>query len=101
MVKLAFISLTILIINTPFGYWRANVKKYSIQWIFAIHIPVLIGITERIISHLEFSWTTLPVFILVFFIGQLIGSKIYHFMKDIKHFPVSSCLVMDCLRYCH
>ena len=74
MVKLALISFTILIINMPFGYWRANVKKYSLQWILAIHIPVLIGIIERIVSHLEFSWITLPVFILVFFIG--------HFLED-------------------
>ena len=98
--KLLFISITILIINTPFGYWRSNVKKFSWQWILAIHIPVLIGIAERIISHLEFSWSTLPVFVIAFFAGQFIGSKLHHYMKEIKNYPVSSCFIMDCMRNC-
>lgn len=98
--KVFFIALTILIINTPFGYWRANVKKFSKQWVLAIHIPVIIGIAERIASHLEFSWASLLVFVAVFFLGQYAGGKIYQYMKDFKHYPVTSCLCIDYFRFC-
>jgi hypothetical protein len=39
--KLALIALLTFGVNLPFGYWRANVKKFSLHWILAIHIPVV------------------------------------------------------------
>ena len=98
--KLLIIALSVFLINVPFGYWRANVSKFSFQWILAIHIPVLIIILERIVSHLGFAWITYPVFIAAFFFGQLLGVRLYHFMKEKKHFAVSSCFFMDCFRNC-
>ncbi len=38
--KLIIVSIIVFSINIPFGYWRANVKKFSLQWILAVHIPV-------------------------------------------------------------
>ncbi|MEZ5082017.1 MAG: hypothetical protein R2750_00965 [Bacteroidales bacterium] len=96
--KVLLVLLTIFVINTPFGYWRANVKKYSLQWILAIHIPVIVGIFERIVSHISFSWVGFPIFIAVFFLGQFTGGRIYNYMKEIKHYPVSSCLLVDCYK---
>ena len=98
--KLAIILITVVVLNIPFGYWRSNVRKFSLQWILAIHIPVILGIMERLASHLEFSWATLPLFVLAFLTGQYLGFKVYHFMKDIRFFHVSSCFVMDCWRNC-
>lgn len=98
--KLIIISFTVLLINFPFGYWRANVGKYSFQWALSIHIPILIVILERILGHLGFGWITYPVMILAFFFGQYFGSKLYHYLKIKRHFAVSSCIFMDCLRNC-
>ncbi|OQX79700.1 MAG: hypothetical protein B6D61_03140 [Bacteroidetes bacterium 4484_249] len=98
--KLIIVSITVLIINIPFGYWRENVKKYSLQWILAIHVPVVLVILERILSHLGYAWFTFPFIIIAFFTGQYLGTKIFDYLKYKKHYNVSSCLVMDCIRNC-
>ena len=72
---LLIISVLIFIINLPFGYWRGSVKKYSLRWFLAIHIPVPIIVLIRIYSGIGFDWYTYPVFITAFFLGQLAGSR--------------------------
>jgi hypothetical protein len=101
MIRLTIIAIIVLVINIPFGYWRANVKTFSLQWFLAIHIPVLLVIALRFISGIGFAWYTYLFLVAGFFIGQQMGSVI---IKGIgKHYNhVSSCLVMDlyrCLRF--
>jgi len=50
--KILFASLFVLVLNIPFGYWRANVKRFSLGWVFAIHIPVPFIIVFRIFTEL-------------------------------------------------
>ncbi|RKZ66187.1 MAG: hypothetical protein DRQ44_07075 [Gammaproteobacteria bacterium] len=71
--KLILLSLIILVVNIPFGYWRARVDRFSWRWFLAIHIPVLIVIALRLVSHLGFAWYTYVVFVTAFFFGQKIG----------------------------
>ncbi len=97
MVKLIIISILVLIFNIPFGYWRANVKSYSLQWFLSVHIPVPIIIALRIFSHIGFSWYTYLFLVLAFFIGQKLGSVIYKYFE--KNEIVSSCLIMDLKRF--
>ena len=98
MIRLIVICIVIIFINIPFGYWRANVKKFSIQWVLAVHIPVPIIIAIRILTEIGFIWYTYIFLVTAFFIGQKIGSIIYHYLK--KYDKVSSCLVMDLTRLC-
>jgi hypothetical protein len=74
--KLILISLIVLIVNIPFGYWRASVDRFSWRWFLAIHIPVLFVIGLRLASHLGFAWYTYVVMITAFFLGQKIGGLI-------------------------
>ena len=30
----------VLVLNLPFGFWRSRVKKFSVPWFLAIHLPV-------------------------------------------------------------
>jgi len=99
MFKLILISVIVLLINIPFGYWRANVKKLSWQWILAIHVPVIIVISLRLLSHLGFAWYTYVVLVTVFFLGQQFGGLIIRRTRKVCD-HVSSCMVMDLLR-CH
>jgi len=99
-IHLIFVALIVIVFNIPFGYWRANVKKFSLQWILAIHVPVPFVIIERILSGIGFAWITYPILIIVFFLGQFIGVKLYLFLKNNKHYPVTSCFIMDCYRNC-
>ena len=96
--KVFLVALIVLLLNIPFGYWRGNVKKFSLQWALAIHVPIPFIIFLRIYSGMGFELYTYPVMILVFFLGQYAGTKIYSKRKLLGLQPVSSCLVMDVVR---
>lgn len=93
MIKLAIISIVILILNIPFGYWRANVQRFSFQWFLSVHIRVLFIVALRIFSDIGFSWYTYIFLVSAFFIGQKLGSQIRNSLEKIE--ILSSCLVMD------
>jgi hypothetical protein len=97
MGKFFLIGLTVIIINIPFGYWRANVRRFSLQWFLAVHIPVVFVIALRLASHLGFTWYSYVVLVTAFFLGQQFGSLINKRLKRIC-VNVSSCLVMDLVR---
>jgi hypothetical protein len=90
--------LIMIFINIPFGYWRVNVKRFSAQWITAIHIPVLIVVVLRFYTDIGFELYTFPVIITAYFLGQFLGSKIYIRRVALELEPVTSCLVMDVYR---
>jgi F0F1-type ATP synthase membrane subunit a len=75
-VNLWVVSLIVFLINLPFGYWRAGVKKFSRQWMLSIHLPVPFVIALRIYSGLGWAFITFPVLIGAFFLGQLSGGLI-------------------------
>jgi hypothetical protein len=93
--KLFYISILVFVFNIPFGYWRNNVKKFSLQWILAIHLPVPFVIALRFMSGLGFQFVTYPVLVGGFFAGQFVGSIIHSWrMKNFK-LPLTSCMVCD------
>ena len=95
--KILIVSLVVFILNVPFGYWRVNVKKYSWQWVFAIHIPVPIIIALRVYAEIGFQWQTYLFLVSAFFLGQKVGA-ISHVWYLKKYRRVSSCLIMDVSR---
>jgi hypothetical protein len=97
MITLLLISLLVFLINIPFGYWRSNVRAFSLQWFLAIHIPVPFIILLRIVSEVGFAWYTYLFLVAAFFLGQKTGSVI---MRRTHRFcqHASSCMVMDLLR---
>jgi hypothetical protein len=99
MSKLLFAGLVVFIINIPFGYWRANVRRYSLQWFLAIHIPVPFIISLRFVTHLGFAWFTYVVLVTAFFLGQQTGSLIIRKVRRV-YANVTSCMVMDLVRLC-
>ena len=62
----------ILLINIPFGYWRANSRRFSWQWILGVHVPVPIAIGLRVLLF-GWMWLLVPVFVAAYSLGQLIG----------------------------
>ena len=71
------VALIVFLFNLPFGYWRASVRKFSVQWILSIHMPVPLVIALRIFSGLGWQLITFPVVIGAFFGGQLVGGRVY------------------------
>ncbi len=96
--KLFEAAVIVFLFNVPFGYWRANVKKFSMQWALAIHVPVPFVIGLRFLLGLGFAFITYPVLVGAFFTGQLLGSKLHNHWKDSLDFPVTSCMACDIIR---
>jgi hypothetical protein len=71
-----WIAAIVLLLNMPFGYWRASAKRFSSQWIFAVHVPVPMIVALRIYSGLGWRLATFPVLIGAFCLGQFIGGRL-------------------------
>lgn len=97
MEKLLLIALVVFILNIPFGYWRANVKKFSFQWFLAIHMPVLLIIGIRLATHLGFAWYTYIALVTAFFLGQQVGGLVIKWLRNTCN-NVTSCLIVDLYR---
>jgi len=65
------------IVNLPFGYWRASLKKLSFKWFVAIHLPIPFVVLFRFIFHLGFQLYTYPFLVAAFFFGQFVGARYY------------------------
>ncbi len=87
---LAFVYL----FNLPFGYWRANIKKLTKEWMVAVHLPVPVIVALRIIYGVDI--VLIPLFVLTFFLGQFSGGKVRSILKNIA--PLTSCLIWDLIR---
>ncbi len=90
-------ALIVFLFNLPFGYWRGNVRKFSLQWALAIHIPVPFVIALRILGNLGFKFITYPILVGAFFGGQFAGKWVYKKLKE-NYGTISSCLFVDLYR---
>jgi len=96
-IKLTIISVIIFIMNIPFGYWRSNVKKFSLQWFLAVHVPIPFIVLLRIFSEIGFVWYTYPLLVGSFFLGQRYGSYLRTQMLG-RYGRVSSSIFTDLIR---
>lgn len=71
------VAALVALVNIPFGFWRAGVRKFSPAWFVAVHAPVPVAIGLRFASGLGFQWSTLPLFVAAFFGGQWIGGRLH------------------------
>jgi len=76
MHSLWVVALAVLAINIPFGFWRAGVRRFSLPWFLAVHIPVPIVVGLRVLSGVGWRFITFPVLIGSFFLGQLLGGRL-------------------------
>ena len=97
--KLWIAAIIVFVFNVPFGYWRANVKKFSLGWVLSIHVPVPFVIALRLLSGLGFAFITYPVLVGAFFLGQFSGKKLSVRLDKLNYFNVSSCLPCDFKKY--
>jgi hypothetical protein len=69
-------AIVVFFINIPFGYWRSRVRKFSAQWILAIHMPVPFVIACRLLLGLGWHLSTIPILVAAFCAGQFAGGKL-------------------------
>lgn len=69
-----YLIVAAVLINVPFGYFRAGHRRLSWQWLLAIHAPVPLVIVLRLLSH--HGWGIVPLLIAGAVIGQLAGGTL-------------------------
>ncbi len=74
--KLLFVGLAVLLLNLPFGFWRGSTRKFSPAWFLAVHLPIPGVVLLRLKSGLGFHWTTYPVMVGAYFLGQFLGARL-------------------------
>jgi len=76
MELLYILSFLIFLFNIPFGFWRENCKKFSVNWFLSIHLPIPFIILARFLFNIPYSWESFFFFVIAFFLGQFLGKKI-------------------------
>ena len=70
------VAAGVLVLNIPFGSWRAGVRKFSLQWILAVHLPIPFVVALRIFSGLGWSPVSFPFVIAAYLTGQYLGAAL-------------------------
>jgi len=73
MSNLLIVATGVVLINVPFGFWRAGVPKFSLPWFLAVHGPVPLVVALRLLFHIGFGITSFPVLVGMYFSGQYVG----------------------------
>jgi hypothetical protein len=74
--RLLAVAAATVVLNLPFGFWRASVRKFSPAWFLAVHAPVPLIVALRLASGLGWRLITFPILVGAFLGGQLIGGRI-------------------------
>jgi len=74
--RLLLAAVAVILLNLPFGYWRAGLRKRSARWFVAIHAPVPLVVAVRLVLGLGFAWSTIPVLVAAFGLGQWLGGRL-------------------------
>jgi len=75
----------ISLINVPFGFWRAGLRRLSLPWFAAVHLPVPVAIGLRLAAGLPWRLKTLPLFVGAFFVGQFLGGVLRSVQRAWRH----------------
>ncbi len=75
-INLIIAAILVFILNLPFGYWRAHLRKMSFWWFASIHIPIPFVVWIRYGFDIGFALYSYPIFIVAFFSGQYLGGFI-------------------------
>ena len=71
------VALLVFVINLPFGYWRASVRKLSRQWFLAVFfLPVPLMIALRMYSGRGLNLTTYSAVAVAYCLGQFVGGRL-------------------------
>ncbi len=73
---LLLVAALVVLLNLPFGFWRAGTRRFSWPWLLAVHAPVPLVVALRLSSGLGWRLYTFPVMIGAYFTGQFLGGRI-------------------------
>ena len=91
------VALLTFIVNIPFGYWRAKLRRLSKEWFLAVHLPVPLIVIFRLLLGVHLNIPTVAVFVVAFFLGQRLGIVINKLVEK-KLGETSKNMFADLLR---
>lgn len=80
--NLLIVALLVVILNVPFGFWRAGLRKFSFSWFLAVHAPVPAVVGLRFLFGLALSLATFPVLVTAYFMGQFLGAQLRKGLRE-------------------
>jgi hypothetical protein len=75
------VALLVFVINLPFGYWRASVRRLSTRWFLALCLPLFSVIALGIFSVINLKLMSFPVIVVACCLGQFVGGKLRHIIQ--------------------
>jgi len=73
---LYLLAIAVLLVNLPFGYWRAGTTRFSRPWFLAVHAPVPLVVALRLSWGIAWGVGNLPMLMGAYFLGQMIGGRV-------------------------
>ena len=75
MIRILEVAGVVLLLNLPFGYLRAGVKRFSVPWFVAVHagIPLVVGL--RLLTDVGWRMATFPLFVGAYAAGHFLGGQ--------------------------
>jgi hypothetical protein len=67
------VAVGVLVLNIPFGFWRVGVRKFSVPWFLAVHLPIPCIVALRLYSGLGWSLASFPFVMGAYVTGQYLG----------------------------
>lgn len=74
--SIILMAVITFLLNLPMGYWRQGVRKFSWQWVVAIHAMVPVIILMRRMMDIGFVWWTFLITVPCYFGGQFVGARL-------------------------
>ena len=65
-----------LLVNVPFGFWRAGARKFSLVWFMGVHAPIPFIVAIRLLAGVGWHLKTFPLFVVAYFGGQCVGGAL-------------------------
>jgi hypothetical protein len=71
----------VFVVNLPFGYWRASVRRLSGRWLLALLLPAPLVVALGIYSGRGFGLKTCFAVAVAYLLGQFVGGKLRHVIQ--------------------
>ena len=75
------LALLVFLLNLPFGYWRASVRRLSTQWFLAVFLPAPAIVALRIYSGHDFGLKTYFAVAVSYLLGQFVGGRLRNIIQ--------------------
>ena len=83
LLEILLVSVVSLLVNAPLGMWRERTKKFSWQWVVAVHASIPLIIALRI--WLRLPLIAIPSNMTAAVLGQFLGGRSQKRPQGIAH----------------